>query len=55
MRVPCDNTLNHGALLIGYGWDWLSDLDYWHIKNSYGADWGEEGFIRIARTEEDSA
>lgn len=39
----CGVNVNHGVLLIG-----ASD-DFWRIKNSWGAGWGESGFIRIAR------
>ena len=39
----CKTSLNHGVLLVG-----LSDA-YWLIKNSWGAVWGEEGYIRISR------
>lgn len=36
---------NHGVVLVGY------DLDqkYWLIKNSWGKDFGEGGYIRIER------
>lgn len=39
----CGINVNHGVLLIG-----ASDA-YWKIKNSWGTNWGESGFIRIAR------
>jgi C1A family cysteine protease len=39
----CGANVNHGVLLVG-----ASDA-YWKIKNSWGASWGESGFIRLAR------
>jgi len=38
----CAKNVNHGVLLVG-----VSD-NYWKIKNSWGAAWGEKGFIRIS-------
>jgi len=48
----CGNTqsdVNHAVLAVGYGYDSESGLDYWVVKNSWGAEWGNKGFFKIER------
>jgi len=37
----------HAVKIIGWGHDDASGLDYWHIANSWGTGWGEEGLFKI--------
>ncbi|ABY65748.1 peptidase [Orgyia leucostigma nucleopolyhedrovirus] len=42
----CENYgLNHAVLLVGYGVD--NGVPYWTFKNTWGVDWGENGYFRL--------
>ncbi|XP_075396455.1 cathepsin S isoform X2 [Tenrec ecaudatus] len=43
----CTQKVNHGVLVIGYGN--LNGKDYWLVKNSWGLNFGDQGYIRMAR------
>jgi len=44
----CDND-NHAVLLVGYGV--LNGVQYWLVRNSWGAGWGSNGHIKVGINE----
>lgn len=39
--------INHEISVVGYGYDEVSQQEYWIGRNSWGTYWGEYGFFRI--------
>lgn len=45
-----EKPINHAILVVGYGRE--AGKDYWLIKNSWGTDWGSEGYMKVLRGQE---
>jgi len=49
----CGDSLDHCVLITGYDdayVDWVGEtVQIWKIRNSWGADWGEDGYVYVER------
>ena len=52
-KEPEWEKVDHSVLL--YGWGEENGEKYWIIKNTWGADWGENGSFRMRRGTDESA
>jgi len=41
--AQCDDDLDHAVQAVGYD----TGAGFWSVRNSWGADWGEQGYIRL--------
>ena len=46
----CPTSVNHAVQTVGWGHDDATGLNYFIVRNSWGASWGDQGYIKIAET-----
>lgn len=46
---------NHAAVIVGFGVDRFASVckAYWLLKNQWGSEWGEGGFFRLCKEDDD--
>jgi C1A family cysteine protease len=47
----CGTEIDHGVLAVGFGKE--GDREYFLVKNSWGPQWGDNGFVKIGVAEGD--
>merc|ERR1711916_326700 len=45
IKHGCGQQLDHCIQITGYGVD--QGTQYWNIRNSWGTDWGYNGYLRV--------
>jgi len=45
----CGTDIDHGQTIIGWGTDAATKKDYWLLRNMWGTNWGDQGYVRVVR------
>lgn len=49
-NAACPTSVNHAVQTVGWGKDAASGKNYFIVRNSWGASWGDQGYIKIAES-----
>merc|ERR1712025_234152 len=43
--------VTHAVVIVGYGTEMCNGVNtkFWHVKNSWGANWGQHGYFKVER------
>lgn len=47
--TKCGTNLDHAVEIVGYGEE--NGIKFWNVRNSWSASWGENGYVRIQRSD----
>jgi len=54
-HCPRDSVIDHAVTLLGYGIERDIQEKFWLIQNSWGQEWGEQGRVRLLRSDSDDS
>jgi len=49
----CGDSLDHCVQIVGWNTDMTSNIPYWIVRNSWGTDWGLNGYLWVERNKDE--